>query len=369
MATLLPLPKLVLGAGTLRELRGELAAMEIHRPILVSDAGIERAGLVAQVAAHLPQGAVLHARVGENPTCADADAAYAAYRRGACDGIVALGGGSVLDTAKFVAGMAHCGSLTAAQLLGNSDLIGLGVAPLVALPTTVGTGSESSPATGLHPDSRSRAVGTRSPFLIPRVVICDPLLAASLPARLIAATGIDALSHCLEGYLAQPANPIADAIALDGLARAFRHVQAATRHSIEALEMMMSASFAGGVAIHKGLGPAHAMAIACGDQELHHGALVAAVMPAVMQLMVLRAPEKSRRAAQAMGLASEGELPWALGDLIRSLGLPTTLGELGYRAHSIDQLVEAMSASPFNRSAPYAPSASEYREITRALTA
>jgi alcohol dehydrogenase class IV len=369
MATLLPLPKLVVGAGALRELRAELAALQVRRPLLVSDAGIERAGLVSRVAEHLPQGAGVHASVGENPTCADADAAYEAYRRGDCDGIVALGGGSVLDTAKFVAGMAHCGSLAAAQLLGRSELIGPGVAPLIALPTTVGTGSESSPATGLHPDPRSRAVGTRSAFLIPRVVICDPLLAASLPARLVAATGIDALSHCLEGYLAQPDHPIADAIALDGLARAFRNVQAATQHSTEALEMMMIASFAGGVAIHKGLGPAHAIAVACGDQDLHHGALVAAVLPAVMQLMVLRAPQTSRRAAQALGLASEEDLPAALGDLIRALGLRTSLGALGYRVPSIEPLVEAMVASPFNRSAPYAPSAGEYREITRALTA
>jgi alcohol dehydrogenase class IV len=369
MATLLPIPKLVLGTGQLRELRAELAAQEIHRPLLISDAGIDRAGLVARVAQHLPDGAVVHARVAENPTCADADAAFGAYSAGACDGIVALGGGSVLDTAKFVAGMVHCGSLSAAQLLGKSDLIGPGVAPLIALPTTVGTGSESSPATGLHPDARTRAVGTRSPFLIPRVVLCDPLLAASLPPRLIAATGIDALSHCLEGYLAQPANPIADAIALDGLGRAFRHVKDATRQSIDALEMMMAASFAGGVAIHKGLGPAHAIAVACGDQDLHHGALVAAVLPAVMQLMAARAPEKARRAAQAMGLAAEGELAGALADLIRALGLPTSLRELGYRVASFETLVEAMCASPFNRSAPYAPTPAEYLEITRALTA
>lgn len=369
MTTVFPLPKLLLGVGMLSALPRELEALEVRRPLLISDRGLERVGLVSTVARHLPSEATVHSSVGENPSCADADAAFAAYSTGHCDGIVALGGGSVLDTAKFTAGMVHCKTLSAAQLLGKSDLIGPRVAPLIAIPTTVGTGSESSPATGLHPDPDSRAVGTRSPFLIPRVVICDAEMVRSLPRRLVAATGVDALSHCLEGYLAEPAHPIVDAIALDGLARAATHLHAAAQGSIDSLQSLMAASFAGGVAIHKGLGPAHAIAVACGDQHLHHGALVAAVLPAVMELLASRAPEKTGRVAHAMGLASGDRLGPALRDLNRSLGLASSLRALGYEVRSIDGLVDAIMASPFNRTAVYAPTPAEYRDLVAELTA
>ncbi len=369
MNVLFSLPKLLSGPGVLAELPAELEAFGVRRPMLISDAGLNRAGLVSTVAACLQPGAVIHPHVGENPTCADADAAFSAYVAGNCDGIVALGGGSVLDTAKFLAAMVYCKTLSAAQLLGRSDLIGASVPPLVAIPTTVGTGSESSPATGLHPDPQARAVGTRSPFLIPKVVICDAEMALTLPPRLIAATGVDALSHCLEGYLARTEHPVIDAIALDGLARAKANLHAATQGNLESLQLMMVASFAGGVSIQKGLGPAHAIALACGDQHLHHGTLVAAAMPSVMDLLASRLPEKTARVAEAVGLASGRDLGPMLRELNRSLGLPDNLRELGYRVRSMDVLVDAMAASPFNRTAGYAPTRAEYLALAGELTA
>ncbi len=369
MVPVLPLPRLVFGAGSLLSVPGELSLLGVRRPLLLSDRGLERAGAAAQVARVLPPGAAQHLDVPENPTLAGADAAFAAYRKGGCDGIVALGGGSVLDTAKFVAALAGGGPASAADMQGRPERIGLHVAPLVAVPTTVGTGSESSPVAALHDDARSPAVGTRSPRLVPRVAICDPDLARTLPRRLIAATGIDALSHCLEGYFSEPANPVIDALALDGLARAYGAIAAAVEGDEAARGSLMAAAFAGGAAIHKGLGPAHAVALACGDQDLHHGMLVAAALPHTVALVAPHAPAKADRVATALGLRNSAGIPDALRALNAALGLPASYREAGYRAASLDALVDSMAASPFNRASPYKPTAGDYRTILGTLLA
>ena len=368
MLPVLPLPRLLFGAGALASLPGELALLGVRRPLLLSDRGLERAGAVANAARLLPD-AVQHLDVPENPTLAGANAASAAYREGGCDGVVALGGGSVLDTGKFVAALAGGGPASAADMQGRPERIGLHVAPLVAIPTTVGTGSESSPVAALHDDPRSLAVGTRSPRLVPRVAICDPNLARTLPRHLIAATGIDALSHCLEGFFSEPANPVIDALALDGLARAHASIKAAAEGDDAARASLMAAAFAGGAAIHKGLGPAHAVALACGDQDLHHGMLIAAALPHTVALVAPHAPAKADRAAAALGLPNGAAIPDALRALNATLGLPASYREAGYRAASVDALVDGMAASPFNRASPYKPTAADYRAILHALLA
>lgn len=364
----LPLPRWILGPGSLSGLPGELALLRVARPLLLSDEGLARAGVLETVAAFLPPGTARHLLAAEDPTCRDADQAFAVYQASGCDGIVALGGGSVIDTAKIVAALVQVPADGARGLLGRPDRIGPGVAPLLVVPTTIGTGSESSPATGLHPDAGTRAIGTRSPFLVPRAVISDPQLVRSLPPRLVAATGMDALAHCLEGFLADPPHPLVDAIALDGLARAYGHVQAALHPGADAARLeLMVASFAGGVAIHKGLGPAHAIALACGDQRLHHGMMVAAALPEAMAIAADKVPAKSDRLAQALGLCSRFDIAPALRELNAALDLPTHLGRAGYRVSDPDGLVQAMATSPFNRSAAYAPSADEYRAMAATL--
>ena len=366
MLAVLPLPRLLFGAGALASLPGELALLGVRRPLLLSDRGLERAGAVANAARLLPD-VVTHLDVPENPTLAGADVAYAAYREGGCDGVVALGGGSVLDTGKFVAALAGGGLASAADMQGRPERIGLHVVPLVAIPTTIGTGSESSPVAALHDDPRSPSVGTRSPRLVPRVAICDPDLARTLPRHLVAATGIDALSHCLEGFFSEPANPVIDALALDGLARAYAAIKGAVEGDDAARASLMAAAFAGGAAIHKGLGPAHAVALACGDQDLHHGMLVAAALPHTVALVALHAPAKADRAAPVLGLRNGAAIPDALRALNAALGLPASYREAGYRATSVDALVDGMAASPFNRASPYKPTAGDYRAIFQTL--
>ncbi len=205
---------------------------------------------------------------------------------------------------------------------------------------------------------------------MPRVAICDPDLARTLPRRLVAATGIDAMSHCIEGYFSEPANPIVDALALDGLARAHADIAAAVEPGGDAARAsLMAAAFAGGAAIHKGLGPAHAIALACGDQHLHHGILVAAALPLTVALVAPHAPAKAARVAAALGLGDPGDIPDALRALSRSLGLPASYREAGYRARSVEALVDGMVASPFNRASPYVPSRDEYRVMAATLLA
>ena len=368
MSSVFPLPRLAFGFGIRRVLPEELGLLGVKRPLLLSDAGLERVGLVDDVARHLPEATIRWTKVHENPTIAGADAAYAVYVSAGCDGVIALGGGSVIDTAKFVAALASKSAQSAAELLGRPDRIGAGVAPLIAIPTTVGTGSESSPVSALHSSSDSIALGTRSPLLVPRLAVCDPDLARSLPSRLIAATGMDALSHCLEGFFAEPANPLVDALALDGLSRVFKSIRGAMEPGgDDHRASLMAAAFAGGAAIHKGLGPAHAVALAFGDQELHHGTLIAITLPLTARLMAIHAPEKAARAAAALGLQQPGDLAGALHDLNQALGLPSTYRAAGYRPRPILALVEDMLRSHFNRTSPYAPSQADYTAIAETL--
>lgn len=370
MSMTLILPRLVFGAGALSRIAAELALLGVRQPLLVSDRGLESAGIVALAKAALPWAVTLHLDVPENPTLAGADAAHAAYREAGCDGIVALGGGSVIDTAKFVAALASTPPAGASVLLGRFDLIGPGVAPLIAIPTTIGTGSESSPVSALHAGPGNPAIGTRSPHLVPRVAICDPDLARTLPPSLIAATGIDALSHCLEGFFAEPAHPIIDALALDGIAKVFANLRAAIKPDGEAARAnIMAAAFAGGAAIHKGLGPAHAIAVTCGDQDLHHGMLVAGALPWTISLVARHLSAKAERIAQAIGLEADIDLGEALAGLNRAVGLHESYRELGYRTTSLEKLTRDVGNSPFNRMCPYVPSQEEYRSILKTLLA
>ena len=368
MGVALTLPRLVFGAGKLAALAEELALLGAQRPLLLSDRGLERAGIVARVKAAAPSIAATFLDVPENPTAAGADGAAQAWHENACDSVIALGGGSVLDTAKVVAALVASGLGNSAELIGKPELIGPNVAPLVAIPTTLGTGSESSPVTAIHLVAGGPSFGTRSPLLVPRVALCDPDLTRTLPPRLIAATGIDALSHCIEGFFANPTNPVIDALALDGAARVMADIHAALAPDGDAARMsLMAAAYAGGVAIHKGLGPAHAVALACGDQHVHHGTVISVALPHTTRLLAQHVPDKALRMGRAMGLAAGTDLGDALQTLIASLGIPVTLTGAGYRIGSRKALVAAMVASHFNRSSPYVPTPEEYGAILDAI--
>lgn len=373
MGPALMLPRLVFGAGGIAALPAELALLGVKRPLLISDRGLEGAGLVTTVQRAVPSLAASFLDVPENPTAAGADGALRLYAEAECDGVVALGGGSVLDTAKIVAALAGTGGLAATDLIGHPELI-RAVAPLVAVPTTVGTGSESSPVAALHLVAGGPGFGTRHPLLVPRVAVCDPDLTRTLPRRLIAATAVDALSHCVEGFFADPANPIIDALALDGAARVFACVHAALEPAGDAARAsLMAAAFAGGAAIHKGLGPAHAVALACGDQDVHHGTLIGVALPRTTRMLAEHVPAKAAQLKRALGLGADNDLAAALRGLIASLGLPDTLAATGYHvgagAGGADRLTGDMAKSHFNKTSPYAPTQEDYRAILADIAA
>ncbi len=358
------LPRLVFGSGSLNELAKELMLLRAQRPLLISDRGLEKVGIVAAIQQAVPSMNAFFLDVPENPTAAGADTARRACLDAGCDSIVALGGGSVLDTAKLVAALVLSDVDSASDLIGKPHLIVHGVAPLLAIPTTVGTGSESSPVAALHIDPGSPAIGTRSSLMVPKVALCDPNLVRSLPKQLVAATALDALSHCIEGYFANPENPIIDALALDGISRILAHVQAALEPQGDlARTSLMAAAFAGGAAINKGLGPAHAVALVCSDQDVHHGTMIAVALPHTTNILAKHMPDKAARVAAAMGIDHADGIGEALLSLVQSLNLPTTLEGANYRVENVERMVAEMVQSPFSRTSPYAPSASDYRAV------
>ncbi len=370
MTPSLQIPRVYFGRGSLRALPGELAALGIHFPLLATDAGVVKCGvfdLVLQELDGAPKCAKFDA-VPENPTFAAVDYAAEVYRSHNCDGVVAIGGGSVIDTAKLVAVLGgHSGN--ASDFVGHSEGITSATVPLIVVPTTAGTGSEASPDAGIHPDANTVSSGVTSPHAIPKVAICDPETTVSLPPLLTAATGLDALSHCIEGLLSTAFCPPADAMALDGIRRVFGFLPAATANGADrpARLQMMIAAFEGGVAIGKGLGPAHAIAISCGDQGLHHGMLSAIGILASLPVMEKRVPERTQAIAEAIGLTDGERVHDAVRALMDAVGLPTSLGAAGYEAGDIAQLARTAAKSHFNLTSPYAPSESEFGQMIEAV--
>jgi len=366
MVASLQLPRTVFGAGALSCLDEELDGLGMRRPMLVTDRGITSVGLVDRVNAALKRrsAAAILNDVTENPLFSDADRGAALYRTSNCDGVIALGGGSVIDTAKYIALLAtNPGSVS--TYAGNPKAKPRRCAPLAVIPTTAGTGSEASPDAGIHPDAATASTGMSSSAIVPHLAMLDPELSLTLPPHLTAATGIDAISHCMEGYLSSRMLPFADALALDGIRRAMAAIRDATQRSgdLRARSEMMAAAYAGGVAISMGLGPAHAIAIACGDQGFHHGLLSGIGLVCSLDSVSRHAPDRAAAIAVALGLPPGASLSAAIADLMRTLNLPATLAELGYRAVDVSALGSRAHASPFNLNARYHPNAAEYKEM------
>jgi len=202
---------------------------------------------------------------------------------------------------------------------------------------------------------------------VPRVAICDPELTFSLPARLTAGTGMDALGHAVENFFAKSGNPVGDAIALDACTRVFAHVERATANGEDRearWHMMMAALQA--MMCGKGLGPVHALANTFGDQGLHHGAMVTIAMPAVLRHYEARYPEKMQKLAGALG-AGTGTPAEAVAEMNRRLGIPPTMRKLGYRGGDPAELAADSHKSWFNATAPHHPSPEDYRALIEAM--
>ncbi len=323
--------------GALAQLPAVVRRAGISRAFVVTDAGVKAAGLLDRLlgAMGTPPAAVWDTTPA-NPTEGAVTAALDAWRASGADGLVALGGGSSMDLAKAVGLLAsHEGPLARYGVAQRgSRLIG-GIPPLVAVPTTAGTGSEVSIGCMIILDNGFKEIFA-SPNLVPSAAICDPDLTLGLPAHLTAATGMDAVVHCLESVLSPAVNPPADAIALDGLARAVGAgmLERAVRDGSdrEARWNMMMASYEGALAFGKGLGSVHALSHAAGrlhDLGLHHGLLNAMFLPHVLAFNAGSAPDKEAAIARAMGFTAQRPLADHVFELNQRLGIPARLRDIG----------------------------------------
>jgi 4-hydroxybutyrate dehydrogenase len=357
--------------GAVNLVQQECDRIGIRRPMIVTDAGVRAAGIVDRVLAHLKNAAsvAIFDETPPNPNEKTVRAATDLYRDGGFDGIIAVGGGSSIDLAKGVAVSAtHIGPLKSfAAIEGGVSRITSATAPVIAIPTTAGTGSEVGRGAILILDD-GRKLGILSPYLVPRSAICDPELTLALPPMLTAATGMDAIAHCLETYMSPAFNPPADGIALDGLWRAWSHIERATRDpdDRQARLNMMSASMQGAMAFQKGLGCVHSLSHSLGgiNPRLHHGTLNAIFLPAVIEFNKvsesIRNERKLERIAHAMGLDRPEQAGPAIKELCGRLGLPAGLAELGVTKDMYPSIIRGALADHSHKTNPRIASEDDY---------
>lgn len=376
MALITYLTKIQFDFGALKLLDSEMQALGMRRPLVVTDKGIVAAGIWDKVKANLPGNlpVALYADTPENPTESAMRDALKVYREDKCDGIVAIGGGSSMDLAKAVGLMAtHPGdSLQPYSMVeGGVAKITSAMAPIVAIPTTAGTGSEVSRGGVIIMDSgRKLAIG--SPHLIPRLALCDPELTLGLPAHLTAGTGMDALAHCMETYMAPAINPPAEAIALDGLDKAWRFIERAVSDGSdrEARWNMMMASMEGAMCFQKGLGAVHALSHPTGalkGLKLHHGTLNAVYMPGVLRFNgPVLGETKIAKMAAIMGVAATTEaLAEAVEALNARIGIPAGLKSMGVPESAFEGIADGALGDHCHMTTPRQPSKAEYVELIR----
>ncbi len=380
MAFIFYLTHIHIGADALLQLKSECERIGIRRPLIVSDKGVAAAGIVERVAAAL-EGlpCTIFDDTPSNPTEAMARLAADLYRDSGCDGMIAVGGGSSMDLAKGAAILAtHPGELkTYATIEGGSTRITAAAAPVIAVPTTSGTGSEVARGSIMILND-GRKLGFHSWHLLPRSAICDPILTLGLPPYLTAATGMDAIAHCVETFLSAAFNPPADGIALDGLERAWSSIETATRDgsNIDARLNMMSASMQGAMAFQKGLGAVHSLSHPLGGLKidgktgLHHGTLNAIMMPAVLRFNA-EAPSvikenKIARLKHAMHLPASADIADAVATMCAQLGLPAGLEQVGVRKDMFDNVIQGAMVDHCHKTNPREATPEQYRALLNA---
>jgi alcohol dehydrogenase class IV len=340
------------GAGRIKELAEACGAAGITRPLLVTDAGLAKLPITAATMGLIKQAGVpvaLFADVQPNPVESNVEAGVAAFRARGHDGVIAFGGGSGLDVGKLIAFMAG-----QSRPLWDFEDIGdwwtradpAGIAPIVAVPTTAGTGSEVGRAGVVTQELTHTKKVIFHPKMMPQVVICDPELTVGMPPAVTAGTGMDALAHCLEAYCAPSYHPMAEGIAVEGLRLVFGNLPEAVANGkdLEARANMMSAAAMGATAFQKGLGAIHALSHPVGAlYNTHHGTTNGVFMPYVLVFNRPAIEGKIERLAGFLEISGgfDGFLAAVL-DIRKRTGIPHSLRELGID-HSKEELIAEMA--------------------------
>ncbi|MEM8936994.1 MAG: iron-containing alcohol dehydrogenase [Pseudomonadota bacterium] len=355
--------------GAVAVLSGELALLGVKRPLIVTDKGVQSAGLLDRITDQLVKNAyAVYADTPSNPTEQAALAALRVYNGENCDGVIALGGGSPIDLGKAVALLAsHGGSLGDYNVQkGGSEKIGA-IAPVIAIPTTAGTGAEVGRACvmTLADGTKSDAVSLN---LIPRTVICDPELTLGLPPGITAATGMDALSHGIETYVSNQINPPAEGLALDCIRRIAGNIETAYHNGSDrnARWEMLAGALEGGMVLQKGLGAVHALSSPLGELKLHHGTLNAVLMPHVYEFNRDAAREKYQLIARLIGLKNEDGLGTWLQKLNETFGMPVSLGAMGVTSDIVPDMAEKAARTHLSKTNPRAATAENYVTLLNA---
>lgn len=361
------------GAGRISEIAAACGAAGIKKPLLVTDRGLASMEITIKTLDHLEAaglGRGIFAEVDPNPTDKNAEAGISAYRAGGYDGVIAFGGGSGLDLAKVIAFMSG-----QTRPLWDFEDVGdwwtradpAGIAPIVAVPTTAGTGSEVGRASIITNSETHEKKIIFHPKMLPAVVICDPELTIGMPQFLTAGTGLDAFAHCVEAFSSPHFHPMSQGIALEGMRLVKEYLPRAyvDGSDIEARAQMMAAAAMGATAFQKGLGAIHALSHPIGAiYHTHHGTTNALCMPAVLQFNKVAIETRFDQAAAYLGIKGGfGGFCDYVDALNTSMKIPTTLGGLGIENPDIDKIVEGAMKDPSTGGNPVEMTAENTRKL------
>lgn len=362
------------GAGRISELPAACRQLGMRAPLLVTDPGLAALSIIDKALLHCRDDglqAALFSAIKGNPTGQNVQDGVAAFKAGGHDGVIAFGGGSALDAGKAIALMVgQDRPLWDFEDIGdNCDRVNVaGMAPVVAVPTTAGTGSEVGRASVITDDVAQIKRIIFHARMLPELVILDPELTIGLPAKITAATGMDALSHNLEAFCSPLFHPMAEGIALEGMRLVQQYLPRVVSKGadVEARLQMLVASSMGATAFQRGLGAMHALAHPLGAlYDAHHGLLNAVLMPYVLQANKASIAAQMDKLARYLGLATpgfNGVLDWVLA-LRAEVGIPHSLAEIGIDDRRIEQVGRMAEVDPSAGTNPIAFSAAQYSAL------
>ncbi|MBV8769053.1 MAG: iron-containing alcohol dehydrogenase [Hyphomicrobiales bacterium] len=369
--------RVLVGPGRLAELGEACKSTGMKRPLIVTDKGLADSSVIEKARTALAKSGVpvaVFSDVRGNPTKANLDAGIEAFRKGKHDGVIAIGGGSALDIGKTIAFM-H------GQTRPVWDFEDIGdwwtraetkdIAPIIAVPTTAGTGSEVGRASVLTNEATHQKKIIFHPLMLPRIVIADPETTVGLPPFLTAATGFDALAHCFEAYCAPGFHPLSDGIALEGMRLIKEYLPRAYKNGadVEARSRMLAAASMGATAFQKGLGAVHSISHPIGAfYDTHHGLTNGVVLPYVMQFNRAAIEDRMKLLARFLDLPKpgfDGVLDWMLA-LRKELGVPHSLTELGVKEDRIEEMATKAVDDPSTGGNPLPMKAPDFAKVMRA---